>query len=421
LLKTIFYPLPQTGRAEVELYVEFTFEEIGAALGIAKIFGDIATSIDFERDSATLEGSAHGLDALAMRVVESLSDANERGEAAGDALVGIVEDGVGGMVSVGRGLAVVIAHDSANEVAIAAFKSRNIAVESEVFAVFVMATVADTVTDVVEEGSGFELNAGLRGKVVNGLELIEEHQAEFANVFGVLLIVLETAAKTASGEKHLARSGIVAVGFLAGESFARNFREKSFADADTGNDKAANIEITAEGKEDDGGDAHDVSTVAANPVGFHACAKVAFEEIRQAFTKEGEFESGKAILTRTGSNVGEGFSVAAEGHGNFIGKIGALRDARFEEGANVAANLFNLKGSNDAVNVEGGEQANGANGELRTGQDRVVAKNAEFQAAAAEVDDAARLSFRAHGGDDRFTTKARLLFRADDLQRDTGG
>lgn len=155
--------------AEVEFYVEFAFEEVGAALGIAKIFGNIATSVDFERDSAALEGGAHGLDTLAMRVVESLGDANERGKAACDALVGIVEDGVGGMVSVGRGLAVVVAHDGADEVAVAAFESRDIAIESEVFAVFVMATVADTVTDVMEEGAGFELNAGLRRKMVNRL------------------------------------------------------------------------------------------------------------------------------------------------------------------------------------------------------------------------------------------------------------
>ena len=62
--------------AEVEFDVEFAFEEIGAAFGIAKIFGDIAASVDFERDSAALEGGTHGLDALAMGVVESLGDAD---------------------------------------------------------------------------------------------------------------------------------------------------------------------------------------------------------------------------------------------------------------------------------------------------------------------------------------------------------
>jgi hypothetical protein len=240
-------------------------------------------------------------------------------------------------------------------------------------------------------------------------------------VFGVLLIVLEAAAKAASGEKHLARRGIVAVRLLAGESFARDFREKTFADADTRNDKAANIQITAEGEEDDGGNAHDVGTIAANSIGFHASADVAFEEVREALAKEGKFESGKAVLARAGGNVGEGFGIAAKGDGNFVGKIGALRDAGFEKGANVAANLFDLKGTDDAVDVEGGEETNGADGKLRTGHGRVVTKNAEFQAAAAEIDDATRLSFRAHGGDDRFVTEARFLLCADNLQRDAGG
>ena len=155
--------------AEVESDVEFFFEEIGAALGVAKIFGDIAASLDFERDGAALEGSAHGLDALAMGMVEALGNADEGSESACDALVIVVECGVRGMVPVGRGLAVVIAHDGADQVAIAALESRDIAVESQVLAVFVMPAVADTVADVMEEGAGFELHACLRGQMVNGL------------------------------------------------------------------------------------------------------------------------------------------------------------------------------------------------------------------------------------------------------------
>lgn len=63
--------------AEVEFDVKLSLKEVGAAFGIAKIFGDIAASVDFEGDGTALEGSAHGLDALAMRVVEALGNANE--------------------------------------------------------------------------------------------------------------------------------------------------------------------------------------------------------------------------------------------------------------------------------------------------------------------------------------------------------
>jgi hypothetical protein len=63
--------------AEVESYVEFAFEEVGAAFGVAKIFGNIATSFDFERNRTALEGGAHGLDALVMRMVESFGNADD--------------------------------------------------------------------------------------------------------------------------------------------------------------------------------------------------------------------------------------------------------------------------------------------------------------------------------------------------------
>ena len=51
----------------------------------------------------------------------------------------------------------------------------------------------------------------------------------------------------------------------------------------------------------------------------------------------------------------------------------------------------------------------------------MVAKDAEFQAPAAQVDDATRLRFRAHGGDDRFAAETRFFLGAYDFQRDASG
>ena len=64
------------GTAEEELEVEFFFEEVGAALGIAKIFGDIAACFDLESDRAALERGVETKDALAVGVVEPLGDAH---------------------------------------------------------------------------------------------------------------------------------------------------------------------------------------------------------------------------------------------------------------------------------------------------------------------------------------------------------
>jgi len=129
------------------------------------------------------------------------------------------------MMALGIGLAIVVTNDGRNDVTVAAFQAWNVAIESQVFAVLVMSAMADAVPDVVEEGAGFELDAGLRRKMMNSLELIKEHEAEFADMFGVLLIVLQATAKASRGKKHLARFGIIAMRLLARESFVRDFLE----------------------------------------------------------------------------------------------------------------------------------------------------------------------------------------------------
>lgn len=212
-------------KPEVEFDVEFLLKQVGAALRVAEIFRDVAASFDFQRDRVTLEGSAHVLDALAMRVIEALGNTYKRGEAAGDALVVVVERRVGRVVASRLRLAIVVTHNGSDQVAIASFQSRDVPIEGEVFAVFVVRPMADAVTDIVEKRSGFQLDAGLRRKMVNGLELIEKHETELANVVGVLVIVFKAAAKTASGEEHLAGGFVVAMRFLAGECFAGDFVE----------------------------------------------------------------------------------------------------------------------------------------------------------------------------------------------------
>jgi len=108
--------------------VEFFFEEISAALGIAQIFGYVATGFDMEGDATPLKRSAHIQDALAMGMIESLGNAQERAETAGDALVGVCEAGVGRVVSVRLGLPIVITDNRSDNMAIASIQAGDIAV-----------------------------------------------------------------------------------------------------------------------------------------------------------------------------------------------------------------------------------------------------------------------------------------------------
>ena len=95
--------------------------------------------------------------------------------------------------------------------------------------------------------------------------------------------------------------------------------------------------------------------------------------------------------------------------------------ARFEESANVAANLFGLNGTNGAGNSERGHQANGADGKLGALKDGMVAKDIDFEAAAAEIDDAVRRGFRAESGDGGFPAEARFFFCGDDFEAQACG
>jgi len=73
------------------------------------------------------------------------------------------------VVGVGSGLAIVIADDGGDDVAVAAFEAGDVAIESEIFAVLVVAAMGNAMADVVEERAGFEFDAGLRGEMVQRL------------------------------------------------------------------------------------------------------------------------------------------------------------------------------------------------------------------------------------------------------------
>ena len=245
--------------------------------------------MDLDGDTAALEGSAETFDALAVRMIETFGDADDGGNAASDALVVVVERGIAGMVAVRLGLAIVVANDGGDNLAIAAFEAGDIAVEGEIFAMLVMAAVTDAMTDVVEKRASFELHARLNRQMVERLKLIEEHEAEFADMLGVALIVIEAAAETAGGHENLAGFGVVAMGLFARKGVAGDFLENTFAEADTGNGKGADVEIAAESNEDEGGDSHNIGAIAADAVGFHTGAHIATEDVWKTFAQQRNF------------------------------------------------------------------------------------------------------------------------------------
>jgi len=80
-----------------------------------------------------------------------------------------------------------------------------------------------------------------------------------------------------------------------------------------------------------------------------------------------------------------------------------------------------LHGTNGAWNSEGSHEANGADGKLGALQNGMVTKDIDFEAAAAEIDDAVRRSFGAERGDGGFPAEARFFFRGDYFEAEAGG
>ncbi len=229
-------------------------------------------------------------------------------------------------------------------------------------------------------------------------------------------IAVEAARKNASAYQKLARRRIVTMRLLARERFARNFTKQSFANADARNGKRAQIQISAERDENQSGDAHDVGAIAADTECLHARFDVTAKQIREAFAEKRKFKRGEPVFARAGCKIGERFGVAAECDGEFAAKIGPRRKFGFKQGVKIFANLLRLGRRNHAGNSERGHQPNGADGQLRGLNDGVVAQNAEFQTAAAEVHDATKRRFRAESRKDRFPAQARLFVRADDFE-----
>src|SRR5208283_4153840 len=89
--------------------------------------------------------------------------------------------------------------------------------------------------------------------------------------------------------------------------------------------------------------------------------------------------------------------------------------------AHVAADLFGLHRANYTGDAESSHQTNRADGKLGALQDGVVAKDVDFQAAAAEINHATWLRFGAEGGKGGVPAESRFFLGTDDFQADAGG
>src|SRR5882762_1953924 len=140
--------------------------------------------------------------------------------------------------------AIVIAHQRCDDGPVAPFEPPDIAIEGEIFPVLVMPAMPHHVTDVMQQCAGFQQHPRLRGKMMRRLQLIEKENAQLAHMLGMLLIVSEPPCKTSCPNNELPCLGIVAMGLLARKCIPRNSLQQSFANADPGYRKRAQIQVS---------------------------------------------------------------------------------------------------------------------------------------------------------------------------------
>ena len=159
--------------SEIQAHVKFLFKQFGAAICVANIFGGVAARPEMEADGAALEFGANLRDALAVGMVEALSDTENRSEAASKAFVGIIQRAVRRMITRRFCLSIMVTNGGGDKISVAAIEPGNVAVECQIFAVLVMAAIADGVADVMEQRGGFKQDARFGRQMMHGLKLIE--------------------------------------------------------------------------------------------------------------------------------------------------------------------------------------------------------------------------------------------------------
>src|SRR5215467_6461265 len=107
-------------------------------------------------------------------MVKRFSNSQNCGKPSQDGLVCVVQGGISRVMSGGFRLTVVIAHEAGDDGPFAAFQSANITVHRQVFAVLVMAAMADHVPGIVKQSPGFQEHARLWRQAMYWLQLVKQ-------------------------------------------------------------------------------------------------------------------------------------------------------------------------------------------------------------------------------------------------------
>jgi len=183
--------------------MKLLFKQLGALLGVLKLLAGVTFGGYLQANRAAPEVGSNAGEQLPAGVIESLGNAQERGEAANDSLPAIVQETETAMMRDRGGLAVVVPDEAGNRLAAPSLETGDITVKDQVFAVPVMASMVHCVAHVMQQRTGFEQDPGFASEVMHRLELVEERKTQLADLLGVTLVRLEPPCKAPDGKKQL--------------------------------------------------------------------------------------------------------------------------------------------------------------------------------------------------------------------------
>ena len=129
---------------------------------------------------------------------------------------------------------------------------------------------------------------------------------------------------------------------------------------------------------------------------------------------------GTSAHQRSGSEAHQRFGIASASYGNGAGKFGRQRQGAAQERKDVMAKARGVVFVDCAFDRESFHQTNGAERKSNAAFEHAMFHKIHFKAAAAEVEDQARLDAIAERTLDGGADESCLFFAADDFQLDAG-
>src|SRR5271169_6089557 len=285
----------------------------------------------------------------------------------------------------------------------------------------VMRFTRDEMPNVVEQSAHFQHQAQVRAHLVDGAELIEEREREAHHMLGVLRVVIQASREPAgAGEEFGGAAFFFFGGGAHGILFGDEIQQNSFAHADAGNEQSAQVQPLRERIENNRGDADHFGAVLADAEHSHAAGNVQREHAPGLIAQQARIYGGDALDHGRGGHAHQRFGVPAAGDGNGAAEAGRRRHGAAQKREDVMAQAVGVVFVNRAFDGKSFHQADGAEGKADALLEDATLIKIQFEAAAAEIEDQARLDAVSQRPLRGRTNQARFFLTADYFQFDSG-